>query len=60
MPMFIVANFTTVPTYKLNVTVSGVGGVTLSPPGGEYAENTVVTLLQTPFWVPHLIVGVVI
>jgi pectate lyase len=44
----IVANFATVPTYKLNVTVSGVGGVTLSPSGGEYAENTVVTLTANP------------
>ena len=44
----IVANFATVPTYNLNVTVSGVGGVTLSPPGGEYAENTVVTLTANP------------
>ncbi|MES2773012.1 MAG: DUF5018 domain-containing protein [Bacteroidota bacterium] len=44
----IVANFTAVPTYKLNVAVTGVGGVTLSPPGGEYAENTVVTLTANP------------
>ena len=44
----IVANFAAIPTYKLNVTVAGVGGVTLSPAGGEYAENTVVTLTANP------------
>lgn len=40
----ITANFRVVPTYKLNVNVDGIGEVSLSPAGGEYAENTVVTL----------------
>jgi pectate lyase len=40
----IVANFSVVPTYRLNVAVTGMGQVNLNPPGGEYAANTVVTL----------------
>lgn len=40
----VVANFTVVPTYRLNITISGMGQVNLNPPGGEYAANTVVTL----------------
>jgi pectin methylesterase-like acyl-CoA thioesterase/pectate lyase len=40
----ITANFAPVPTYKLQVNVSGVGQVTLSPEGGEYAAGTEVTL----------------
>ncbi|WP_207491899.1 DUF5018 domain-containing protein [Aridibaculum aurantiacum] len=44
----IVANFEVVPTYKLNVTVNGIGQVQLNPPGGEYAENTVVTATAVP------------
>lgn len=40
----ITGNFSAIPTYKLNVSVNGIGSVTLSPPGGEYAENTVVTI----------------
>ncbi len=44
----IAANFSAVPTYKLNVSVTGVGGVSLNPPGGDYAENTVVTLTANP------------
>jgi pectate lyase len=40
----ITGNFSAVPTYKLNVVVNGIGNVTLSSPGGEYPENTVVTL----------------
>ncbi len=40
----IVANFSVVPTYRLNVVVTGMGQVNLNPPGGEYAANTVVTL----------------
>jgi pectate lyase len=40
----IVANFTIVPTYKLIANVSGIGAVTLSPAGGEYAAGTIVTL----------------
>ena len=44
----IVANFTVVPTYKLNVTVNGIGEVELNPAGGEYAANTVVTVTAKP------------
>ncbi|MEO7310744.1 MAG: T9SS type A sorting domain-containing protein [Chitinophagaceae bacterium] len=44
----IVANFAVVPTYKLNISVTGVGGVSLNPEGGEYAANTVVTLTANP------------
>lgn len=40
----IVANFTTIATYKLNTTVVGIGEIILSPAGGEYAAGTVVTL----------------
>jgi pectate lyase len=40
----IVGNFTVVPTYKLAVTVNGIGDVVLSPAGAEYASGTVVTL----------------
>ena len=38
------ANYTVVNTYKLNVTIAGVGEVKLNPAGGEYTEGTVVTL----------------
>lgn len=44
----ITANFTPVPTFKLQVNVSGVGQVTLNPAGGEYASGTEVTLTATP------------
>ena len=44
----ITANFTVVPTFKLQVNVSGVGQVTLNPAGGEYASGTEVTLTATP------------
>jgi pectate lyase len=40
----ITGNFTAVPTYTLNVTTEGLGTVTLSPLGGQYAQGTVVTL----------------
>lgn len=40
----IVANFSAVPTYQLTTSVNGIGSVTLSPSGGNYAENTVVTV----------------
>jgi pectate lyase len=41
------ANFGIVPTYTLTVNVSGVGQVSLSPAGGEYAAGTEVTLTAT-------------
>jgi len=44
----IVANFTVVPTYKLNVTRTGIGEVSLNPAGGEYTAGTVVTLTAKP------------
>ncbi len=44
----ITANFKTVATYKVTVITNGVGQVTLSPAGGEYAEGTVVTLTAAP------------
>ncbi len=40
----ITGNFSAIPTYKLNIMVNGIGSVTLSPPGGEYPENTAVTM----------------
>lgn len=40
----IVGNFSVIPTYTLNYTIVGIGAVTLSPAGGVYAENTVVTV----------------
>jgi pectate lyase len=40
----IVGNFSTIPTYTLNYNIVGIGGVTLSPAGGVYAQNTVVTV----------------
>ncbi len=40
----ITAIFKVVNTYKLNVTINGIGEVLLSPAGGEYADGTVVTL----------------
>ncbi len=40
----IVANFSAVPTYQLTTSVNGIGSVTLNPSGGNYAENTVVTV----------------
>lgn len=39
-----------VPVYNLNVSVSGLGNVTLSPEGGSYSENTVVTLTAQPIF----------
>lgn len=40
----VVANFRAINTYKINVTTVGIGGVTLSPAGGEYPEGTVVNI----------------
>lgn len=40
----IVANFSAAPTYQLTTSINGIGSVTLSPSGGNYAENTVVTV----------------
>lgn len=40
----IAANFTAIPTFKLNTTITGLGDVALNPSGGEYPVNTVVTL----------------
>ncbi|HSK13473.1 MAG TPA: pectinesterase family protein, partial [Phnomibacter sp.] len=40
----ITAHFAPVPTYKLQVNVSGVGQVVLNPAGGEYPAGTMVTL----------------
>lgn len=40
----VTANFTTIPTYRLNTTVTGIGSITLNPAGGEYAQGTVVTV----------------
>jgi pectin methylesterase-like acyl-CoA thioesterase/pectate lyase len=40
----IVANFSPVPTFKVQVNVTGVGQVTLSPAGGEYPSGSTVTL----------------
>lgn len=40
----ITASFTEVTAYTLDVTIVGTGSVTLSPPGGVYAEGTTVTL----------------
>jgi pectate lyase len=37
-----------VPNYKISTEVSGLGKITLNPPGGTYPENTVVTLTATP------------
>jgi pectate lyase len=39
----VVANFSVISTYKVNVTTAGIGTVTLSPAGGEYPSGTVVT-----------------
>ena len=39
-----------VPIYDLNVSVSGIGNVTLSPEGGSYPEGTVVTLTAIPIF----------
>ncbi len=47
-PKTISAHFTPVPTFKLQVNVSGVGQVTLNPAGGEYPSGTVVTLTASP------------
>ena len=44
----ITANFAPVATYKLNTAINGVGGITLSPAGGEYAQGTVVTATANP------------
>ena len=43
----VTATFATVPTYTLTVNPVGNGSVVLSPPGGVYAEDTVVTLTAT-------------
>ena len=40
----ITANFRVVNTYKLNVSIVGIGKVETDPAGGEYPEGTVVTL----------------
>ena len=40
----IVGNFSSIPTYKVNISRTGIGEVTLSPEGGEYTSGTVVTL----------------
>src|SRR5215204_2409732 len=42
----ITANFSPIPSYTLTVTVSGQGSV--SPPGGTYQNNTVVSLTAAP------------
>jgi pectate lyase len=39
----VVGQFTVVPTFKLSTTSNGLGEVALSPAGGEYPINTVVT-----------------
>ena len=39
----VTANFRVINTYKVNVATVGIGTVTLSPAGGEYADGTVVT-----------------
>lgn len=38
----------TPPAYQLNVNVSGSGTVTLSPPGGNYAAGTRITVTASP------------
>ncbi|OMP30966.1 DUF5018 domain-containing protein [Mangrovimonas sp. DI 80] len=38
------------PFYSLDVSVTGIGNVTLSPEGGIYEEGTVVTLTAEPIW----------
>lgn len=40
----VTANFMPVATYKLNLTINGLGQVELSPAGGEYSAGMVVTL----------------
>jgi len=42
------ANFNTIPTYKLTTNIIGLGTIILQPSGGEYAENTVVTVTAIP------------
>ncbi|MEO0472727.1 MAG: carbohydrate-binding domain-containing protein, partial [Bacteroidota bacterium] len=42
----VTANFSTIPTYSLNVSASN-GSVSLSPAGGTYQSGTVVTLTAT-------------
>ncbi len=40
----VTANFRVVNTYQVNVSTTGIGSVTIDPPGGQYAEGTTVTL----------------
>jgi hypothetical protein len=44
----IAAVFTEIPTYPVNVTISGNGEVTLNPSGGNYPIGTEVTLTALP------------
>ena len=44
----LVANFAVIPQYTLTVSTSGTGSVTLSPTGGTYNANTIVTLTPAP------------
>jgi hypothetical protein len=42
------ANFVVIPQYTLTVSTTGNGSVTLSPAGGTYDANTIVTLTPAP------------
>ncbi|WMI69642.1 DUF5018 domain-containing protein [Mangrovimonas sp. YM274] len=42
--------FEELPFYSLDVSVTGIGNVTLSPEGGMYEEGTVVALTAEPIW----------
>jgi hypothetical protein len=42
------ANFGTIPTFSLTISMDGNGFVTLDPPGGTYVSNSVVNATATP------------
>jgi len=46
--MVVTGNFVAYPNYSVALTTNGQGGIALSPPGGIYLSNTVVTATATP------------
>src|SRR6266481_612707 len=44
----ITANFQPLPSYTLTTSTIGAGSISLSPPGGSYLSNTVVSATATP------------
>src|SRR5262245_40130558 len=44
----VTATFAPIPTYEVAVGVSGQGSISVTPPGGNYQSNTLVTLSATP------------